>query len=122
MQSNISLNFIKITEIIDENKVLELNSFLDYHLNSRITCNDIANRLDISFEDAKKIARILLKTDILEMNFKVDCCDEYSTTKVIYYDVFEEIPDEVCCNCDKKCQLLRNIIIVYKVMKGSINE
>jgi len=121
MQSNISANFIQLTQIINDEKIKALNSFLKYHINGRITCNDIANRLDISFEDAKLIIRVLLKINVLEMNFKVNCCDEHLTAMPLYYDVFEDIPDEICDDCDKKCQILRKVIIVYKVVKGELN-
>ncbi|MEN8433979.1 hypothetical protein NX821_001150 [Clostridium septicum] len=121
MQSNISLNFIQLTKIINEEKIKELNSFLNFHLNGRVTCNDIANRLDISFEDAKIIIRILLKSNVLEMNFKIDCCDEYLTDKPLYYEILDDIPDEVCEDCGRRCQLLRKVIIVYKVVKGEFN-
>lgn len=122
MQSNISSNFIQIIKIINKEKIKELNSFLNYHLNGHITCNEIADRLDISFDDAKIIIRNLLKSNVLEMNFKIDCCDEYLTAKPLYYETLEDIPDEVCEDCSKKCQLLRKIIIVYKVIKGEVNE
>ncbi|WP_294355894.1 hypothetical protein [uncultured Clostridium sp.] len=122
MQSNISLNFIQLTKIINEEKIEELNSFLNFHMNAHVTCNEIANRLDISFEDAKKIIRILLKANVLEMNFKIDYCDEYLTARALYYETIEDIPDEVCEDCDKRCQLLRKVIIVYKVVKEEFNE
>lgn len=120
MQSNISSNFIQITKVISEEKISELNSFLKYNLNARITCNELANRLDISFDNAKIVIRILLKSNVLEMNFKINCCDEYLTIKTLYYDTFEDIPDEICEDCDKRCQILSKIIIVYKVIKGEI--
>ena len=122
MQSNISANFIQLTQIISEEKIKALNSFLKYHINARITCNDIANRLDISFDEAKLIIRILLKTNVLEMSFKVNCYDEHLTAMPLYYDVFEDIPDEICDDCNKKCQILRKVIIMYKVIKGELNE
>ena len=122
MQSNISLNFIQLTKIINEEKIEELNSFFFFFMNAHVTCNEIANRLDISFEDAKKIIRILLKANVLEMNFKIDYCDEYLTARALYYETIEDIPDEVCEDCDKRCQLLRKVIIVYKVVKEEFNE
>lgn len=91
-------------------------------MNAHVTCNEIANRLDISFQDAKKIIRILLKANVLEMNFKIDYCDEYLTARALYYETIEDIPDEVCEDCDKRCQLLRKVIIVYKVVKEEFNE
>lgn len=122
MQSNISLNFIQITQIINENKIKELNSFLEYNLGCRISCNDLCNRLDIDYEKGKQILRILLKKRVIEMNFKVNCYDEFLTTTQLYYEVFEDIPDELCDDCEKRCQILNKVIIVYKVVKGELDE
>lgn len=122
MQLNISTKFFPILEIISEEKIDKLIKFLKFNENSRISCNDIANKLDIPFADSKEIVYILLKNNVLEINFKVMCEDEYNTSKSIYYDAFEDIPDEVCENCEKKCEILRNVIIVYKVINGDLQS
>lgn len=121
MQSNISSNFMKINKILDESKVNELNSFLKFHFGGHISCNDLANRLNITLKDAKELTRILLKMDVIEMNFKLDCCDEYSTNKTIFYEAFDDIPNEICEDCDNRCQLLRRVIIVYKVIRSGLD-
>ncbi|MBN1071130.1 hypothetical protein DVV81_08100 [Clostridium botulinum] len=122
MQLNISTKFFPILEIISEKEVDKLNKFLKFNEGSRISCNDLANKLGISFADSKEIIYILLKNNVIEINFKVKCYDEYKTSKPIYYDAFEDIPDEVCDNCEKKCEILRNVIIVYKIINGDLQS
>lgn len=122
MQLNISTKFIPILEIIDKEKFNKLNSYLIFNEGSRISCNDIANKLDISFDNSKDIIYILLKNNALEINFKVNCYDEYKTNNAVYYETFEDIPNQVCDNCEKNCEIFKNIIIVYKVINGDLQN
>lgn len=120
MQSNLSSKFTPILNVINEEKVKDLSGYLKYHTGGHISCNDIANRLDISFDEARNIIAILLKNDVVEMNFMVDCCNKYDTNNKIIYETFEEIPKETCYNCEKVCQLLNKVIVVYKVLYGDL--
>lgn len=111
--------FGKSAEIsLIENKVIleKLKSYLEYYEGSNISSNELANKLNISYSDAKKVMNELLKNKIVDMLFKVYCSNEIDLEEPEIYDNIEDIPSNECDKCDKKCSVLKNIIIIYKVL------
>lgn len=90
--------------------------FLRYKLNSRISITDLANKLDVEYVTAKNIMLTLLENDIVEMNFKICCGNELNNGGSLYYENIQDIPDEICENCEKACLLIKNVAVVYKVI------
>ncbi|EOU1841393.1 hypothetical protein IZT14_001668 [Clostridium perfringens] len=117
MQSNILLKLKKTLKILKEEKFNELKEFLEYHEDGYLTSNEVANRLDISFEDAQIIMRELYTNDYLDMNFKVCCENAIDIAEEEIYESIEDIPQEICDKCEKKCVLLKKIIVIYKVIR-----
>lgn len=109
-------------DLIDEEELNELSNFLKYHKKSHVTSNDIANRLDISYEDAKAVVKLLLGFDMLEMNFKVYCSNSCEADNDTIYESIEDIPNEICVFCEKGCSILKNIIVIYKVLDWRFYE
>ncbi|WP_143318432.1 hypothetical protein [Clostridium sp. HBUAS56017] len=115
MQSNIYVVLEEISQIINSEKVKKLNNYLSYNNGSYISTNELANKLNIRYDDAKTIIRILLRNDIVEVNYKVYCDDSIDMSSEVIYDNIEDVPNEVCDNCEKRCSILKNLIIIYKI-------
>lgn len=113
--------YMKLNKILNKDQIEKLDSFLSFQYEAHVSCNDIANSLDITYENAKKIVRILLKEDILKMSFRIYCKNELDTCDQATYESIEDIPDEPCSNCERGCSILKNVIIVYKVITEGIN-
>lgn len=116
MQSNIYARLKTVCQELDDNKISILEDFLEYQINSYITYNDIANKINISSTSAKKIINELIKADIIDMCFKLCCNNEMDMDDIIYYDI-KDIPDEECDGCEKGCSIIKNVIVLYKVGK-----
>ncbi|CAM2938881.1 hypothetical protein HAHI6034_05840 [Hathewaya histolytica] len=110
----------RLKEILKTQQIKDLDKFLEYQYNSYISCSDIANHLNITYNEAKKIINILLENDILKMNFKVFCKCEIDINTQNIYESIEDIPEEICSNCEKGCSVLKNVIIVYKVIGSDV--
>lgn len=106
----------ELKEILNDQQIEELKEFLDFQYNSYISCNNVANHLNISYDKAKKLSIILLKNDILDMNFKVYCDNEIDICNQTVYENIQDIPEWICDNCEKGCSILKNIIVIYKVI------
>ncbi|KGI38415.1 hypothetical protein DP149_06055 [Clostridium tetani] len=109
-------------KILDDKQIESLKSFLEYQYKSHVSCSDIANRLDITYDKAKELIKILLRNNVLEMNFKIFCENELDTNIQDTYENIEDIPEEPCSNCEKKCSILKNVIVIYKVISRDIYE
>ena len=120
MQSNILLKLKNVLVENNDKKINELISFLEYQEGSYITTNDIANKINISYDIAKKIVKILLLEDYLEMNFKVYCENSLDMCDDEIYSSIEDIPKEFCTKCAKECSVIKNIIIIYKVLEKDL--
>ncbi|MGG7077395.1 hypothetical protein [Clostridium sardiniense] len=107
---------------MSKDKIEDLNEFLEFNINSFITSGEIANRLDIKYAEAKIITKELYRYDYLDLFFRQYCENEIDICETNTYDSIESIPDEFCEDCDKKCQIIKNIMIVYKVLKFNVYE
>lgn len=115
MQLSIYAKLEKNFQNLNKEQLEKLKKYLEYHCDSFISSNEIANKLNISLEESKKIINELIKADIVIMCFKVYCDKDQDTNKEIYTNI-QAIPNEECQDCDKKCSILKNIIILYKVI------
>lgn len=116
MLLNIFGKSAEISSIKDKTILEKLKSYLEYHVDSNISSNELANKLNISYSDAKKVMNELLKNKIVDMLFKVYCSNELDIEGTEIYDNIEDIPSNECGKCDKECSILKNIIIIYKVL------
>jgi len=114
MQSNIYGEQQKVSTLLTKKELGELDSFLSYQNDSYITCNELANRLNIEYELAKKVINELIKMHIVQMCFKVYCNNFDMSNEEIYSNI-EDIPNEECDGCEKGCSVLKNIIVIYKI-------
>lgn len=117
MQSNISMQLKTKINSISQKKIDILDSYLKFNINSYLSANDIADKVDISFDDAKEIARILVKNNILDMQFTLFCNNEIDVADIPIYESIQDIPQDQCEECEKHCSLIKNIVVIYKVIK-----
>lgn len=121
MLLNIYGKSIEISQVMNKFQAEKLEKYISYHENDHISINDIANKLNIKYDEAKNIINELIKSGIVEMNFKVYCDNEMDTNHGKVYTNIGDIPNEECDQCDKKCSILKNIIILYKVL-GEVSK
>lgn len=100
---------------LDDNKLNMLEKILIKYNNSILPVDVVKDNLRLNYENTNKLLMELAKNNILELNYKIWCDSSVTNPDEHIYRDFLDIPMETCENCEKKCRILNNVVIVYRV-------
>lgn len=104
---------------LDDNKLNMLEKILRKYNNSILPVDVVKDNLRLNYENTNKLLMELAKNNILELNYKIWCDSSVTNPDEYIYRDFLDIPMDTCENCEKRCRILNNVVIVYRV---TLNE
>lgn len=99
---------------LSEEEIRTLGEILDYYRDDLVPVSIVKRDLKLTYEQANDLMVFLAKHDILEINYKIWCDNEYLYNSGDVYRHIIDVPKDICNKCEKECQILKNVVIVFR--------
>lgn len=99
---------------LSEEKIKYLAEILSYYNDDLVPVSIVKRELNLTYEQTNELMVYLTTRDILEINYKIWCDNEYLYNSSKVYRHITEVPKDICYKCDKECQVLSNVVIVFR--------
>jgi hypothetical protein len=99
---------------LSEEDINRLSEIFEHYPNDIIPVSIVKGELKLSYDQANDLMVYLAINNLLQINYKVWCDNTYLDNGGKIYKHITEVPKEVCGRCDKECQVLNNVIIVFR--------
>lgn len=100
---------------LDFEKIKNLKEVLIFYRNGIVPSQVIKRELSISYEETHKLMILLMTKGLLKAKYKVFCENETTTGLSNTYDDPSEIPVSICDRCDKRCTMIKNLVVEFEV-------
>ncbi|MBP2032586.1 hypothetical protein J2Z42_001258 [Clostridium algifaecis] len=100
---------------LNGDQIESLAEILEFYNNGILPAKILKHKLEITYKDVHTLMTCLAIKGILRVKYRIYCENDSITGASKIYDDIEDIPVSVCDRCDKRCTLIKNVIVEFEV-------
>lgn len=100
---------------LTEKQIQNLLEVLKYYNGGILPASVVKRELNISYKETHELMVYLMTKHILKSQYKIYCENDIITGAAKIYDDPAQIPVSICDRCDKRCSLIKNLVVEFEV-------